>query len=105
MKVLLDESLPRRLKNDFKGYHVKTVPDAGWQGKKNGELLKLMSGRFDVFITADQNLQHQLNLRNSSVAVVVLSARTNTYHELEKLIPKVLKYLKQPSVQGVKIID
>lgn len=104
MKILLDESLPRRLKNDFKGYYAKTVPDVGWQGKKNGELLKLIEGRFDVFITADQNLQYQLNLRNSLVAVVILSASANTYHELEKLVPKVIKYLKQPAVQGIKVI-
>ena len=57
MKILLDESLPRRLKNDLKTHHVKTVPEAGWHGKKNGELLKLMEGKYDCFITADQNLQ------------------------------------------------
>jgi len=53
MKILLDESLPKRLKKDLKEHHVKTVPEMGWQGKKNGELLKLMLDHFDVFITAD----------------------------------------------------
>lgn len=46
MKILLDESIPRRLKRDIKGHFVKTVPEVGWQGKKNGELLKLLEGKF-----------------------------------------------------------
>ncbi len=56
MKILLDESLPKRLKDDFKGHQVKTVPEMGWQGKKNGELLRLLEKQFEVFMTADQNL-------------------------------------------------
>jgi hypothetical protein len=43
MKILLDESLPRKLKNDFGNEHeVWTVRDRGWLGQKNGALLKLM---------------------------------------------------------------
>jgi hypothetical protein len=38
MKILLDESLPRKLKNDFGIDHeVWTVRDKGWLSKKNGE--------------------------------------------------------------------
>ena len=77
MRILLEESLPRRLKKDFKGHQVKTVPELGWQGKKNGELMKLMEGKFHVFITADQNLQYQLNLRNTSTPVVILRSNSN----------------------------
>jgi len=40
MKFLLDESLPRKLKNDFGIEHqVFTVREKGWLGKKNGDLL------------------------------------------------------------------
>jgi len=42
MKILLDESLPRKLKNDFGTEHeIWTVRDKGWLSKKNGELLDL----------------------------------------------------------------
>ena len=35
MKILLDESLPRKLRNDFGIDHeVLTVRDIGWLGKK-----------------------------------------------------------------------
>jgi len=42
MKLLLDENLPKRLKLDFKNHDIYTVWDKGWNGKKNGELLRLM---------------------------------------------------------------
>lgn len=39
MKLLLDECVDRRLGDDIQGHDVKMVPDAGWAGLKNGELL------------------------------------------------------------------
>ena len=104
MKILLDESLPKRLKRDLKEYHVKTVPEAGWQGKKNGELLKLMEGKFDFFITADQNLQYQINLRNATIPILILISSTNRYIELQQLVPKILVKLKS-GWQGVARIS
>ncbi len=62
MKLLLDESLPRRLKSLFADHETRTVPEMGWQGTKNGELIRLAAAEFDVFLTADQNLQYQQNL-------------------------------------------
>jgi len=31
----------------------------GWAGIKNGELLRLASASFDVFLTVDRNIEHQ----------------------------------------------
>ncbi len=45
MKVLLDESLSRRLKDTIEGHNVSTVHDEDWDGEKNGELLELANGR------------------------------------------------------------
>ena len=33
MKLLLDGSLPRRLKNELSPHEVMTVPERGWAGK------------------------------------------------------------------------
>ncbi len=73
MRLLLDESLPRKLKRLLVPHEVRTVPEMGWASKKNGELLRLAQGRFDVFITADQKLPKQQNLSTFTVAVVVLA--------------------------------
>lgn len=54
MRILLDESLPRRLRSAFPGHEVATVAEAGWSGLSNGELLQLAAERFDLFVTADQ---------------------------------------------------
>lgn len=77
MNVLLDECLPRKLKREFTGQHVATVPEMGWASIKNGALLRLAESAFDVFITADQNLQYQQNLHSSVIGIIVLIAPNN----------------------------
>jgi hypothetical protein len=59
---------------------------------KNGELLQRATGRgFQVFLTADQNLQYQQNLAGAKLLVIVLVARSNTPEDLLPLIPDVLR--------------
>lgn len=87
MRLLLDESLPSRLRRSLPSHSVKTVVEMGWGGVKNGQLLKLASQQFDVFLTADKNLPHQQNLAKLPLAVVVLSAHSNELPHLLPLIP------------------
>ena len=101
MKILLDESLPRRLKRDLKGHFVQTVPEAGWHGKRNGELLQLMNDKFDIFITADQNLQFQINLRNTIIPILVLISPSNRYEDLKQLVPNIIQQLKSSNLRGI----
>ena len=94
MRILLDECVPRPLRHELPGHDVYTVPDLGWSGKKNGELLRLMlPEKFEVFLTVDQNLRYQQNLRTAGVAVVVLVASTNRLADLVPAMPKVLAAL------------
>ena len=93
MKLLLDECLPRRLKQSFSGHEVSTVPEMGWAGKKNGELLRLAETSFDVFITADLNLSYQQNLSQRQLTILALAASTNRLDDLLPLIPQVLALL------------
>lgn len=95
MKILLDESLPKPLMRDFVDCQVTTVVLKGWSGKKNGELLKLAQKEFDVFVTADQNLQYQQNIHGYDILVVVLIAKANRLSYLKPLVPKVLKLLNK----------
>ena len=90
MKLLLDESIPKRLKSDLSEFDVKTVPEMGWAGKSNGDLLQLASAEFTLFITVDKNLQHQQIVENYNIAVVVLDAVSNKYEELTKFIPSLV---------------
>jgi hypothetical protein len=93
MRVLIDECLPRKLKRELGDHETKSVPEMGWAGKKNGELLRLMTGQFDAFVTADQNLNYQQNLKNTSIGVVVLAAKSNRLPDLLPLVPKLKEVL------------
>jgi len=84
--ILLDESLPIELRDELPGHSVSSVQEMGWSALKNGELLLRAAARFEVFLTADQNLQYQQNLRTLPVAVAVLVARSNRIQDLKPLI-------------------
>jgi predicted nuclease of predicted toxin-antitoxin system len=94
MKVLLDECLPRRLKHELSGHAVSTVPEMGWAGTKNGALLRLAEATFDVFVTADQNVAYQQNLRSVVLGIVVLVAANSRLETLRPLMPKVAVALR-----------
>ena len=90
MKLLLDECVDRRLAREFVGYEVKTVPQMGWGGIKNGQLLALAQVEFTIFITVDRNLSFQQNLPQFNIAVIVLQAPSNRLTDLKLLVPGVL---------------
>ncbi len=77
MRILLDECIDRRLAKEFGGYEIKTVPQMGWAGVKDRELLLLATSVFDVFITADRNLSFQQNLSPFDLSLIVLQAQSN----------------------------
>lgn len=66
--MVLDECLPKRLCRDFVGHDAVTVPMIGLAGIDNGELLRRLAGRRDVFVTIDANLVHQQDLGGLSFA-------------------------------------
>ena len=88
MRLLLDESIPVRLKRHLPSHSVRTVVEMGWSGVKNGDLLKLAAASFDVFITVDKNLPYQQNLATLPLAVIVLDAHSNELPALLPLVPK-----------------
>jgi hypothetical protein len=93
MKLILDECIDRRLTKEFIDYEIKTVPQMGWAGTKNGKLLALIEKEFDIFITVDRNLSFQQNLSQFNIAVVVLQAKSNRLMDLKPLVPKILDIL------------
>lgn len=106
MLLLLDENLPKRLKLDFTEHEIYTIRDKGWNGIKNGELLKLLvENDFNALLTFDKNLQHQQNFMKYTMSVFVLSASINSYEVLSKLTLKVKEYLStNPLPVGAVVI-
>ena len=104
MRVLLDECVPKRLGRELTGHAVRTVPQEGWSGKKNGELLRLMSAAgFEVLLTVDQGIRHQQNLQAAGVAVVVMFGASNQLVDLAPLMPDVLIALN--TIQAGDVVE
>ena len=93
MRVLLDECLPHALRRAIVGHMVLTVQQAGWMGKRNGELLKLAETEFDVFITIDNNLIYQQPLANFDLGFIILHAASNKSDDILPLAPLVVDAL------------
>jgi predicted nuclease of predicted toxin-antitoxin system len=105
MKLLLDENLPKRLKQDFPEFEISTVRDEGWNGLTNGELIsRMLETGFEVLITFDKNLQYQQNFSKYPVQVIVLKAFSNRYKYLSPLVGKIKEALSKPET-GVSIIN
>ncbi len=73
MKILLDECVPWPMHHLLDGHECRTAQQEGWGGIKNGRLLQLAEGEFNLFITSDQNLRYQQNLSGRSIAILELS--------------------------------
>lgn len=93
MKLLLDENLPKKLKQAFGDAHqVFTVGDMKWNGKRNGELLGLMIYHgFEGLVTIDKNLSYQQNIHKFDLYIIVLEAFDN---KIETLQPYVAAFLE-----------
>lgn len=87
MRLLLDESVPYRLRRALPGHEVRTVVEMGWSGVKNGKLLALAATEFGAFVTVDKNLPYQQNLVTLAVAVIVLDSVSNELSALLPLVP------------------
>lgn len=61
------------------GHAVVTTAYRGWDGKSNGALVAADDETgFDVFITADQGLNYQQNMKGRKLFLLVLSTNKNS---------------------------
>lgn len=103
MKILLDENLPLKLKEDFGTSHeVWSVREMRWSGKRNGELLDLIAQEeFNAFVTMDKNLPNQQNLTGLPFVIFLLCGINNKLETLRDLIPIVLKEINSGLNVGI----
>jgi hypothetical protein len=88
MRIILDESVPQKLRLLIEGHTVVTAWYQGWSGLQNGALLDAAEqAGFELFITADQELSYQQNLTGRKMALMVLS--TNNWDFIKAAIAKI----------------
>jgi hypothetical protein len=93
MRLLLDEDLPIGLAAELLGHTVDTVSGRGWSGIKNGELLRRMSGQYDVLVTMDRSIEFQQRISTLPFGIVLVRARSNRMEDLRPLMPSILSAL------------
>ena len=101
LRVLLDECVPRRLKTDLHDHEVRTVQEEGWASLKNGELLRVAAGRFDVLLTVDRNIAFQQDLRGLSIGVLAMVVTSNRLVDIRPIMSKVREAL--PKVRAGEV--
>ena len=89
MRVLLDECVHADVRAAFPDDHVETATEAGWRGLEDGVLLALAQTRFDVLVTIDRSLEHQNNLANFNLGVVVVHVRSNEIGSFQSLFSQI----------------
>ena len=73
MKILFDLGAPAPLRRYLVGHEVQTAYESGWSDLSNGDLLRAAEDAgYQLFLTTDQNLVYQQNLRGRQIAIVVL---------------------------------
>ena len=77
------------------GHTSVTVQRRGWASIKNGALLALAAGEFDVLLTADKGMEYQQNLATLPLAILVLVARSNRIEDLAPAVPSILAALAE----------
>jgi predicted nuclease of predicted toxin-antitoxin system len=95
MKILLDECLPLDLRHSFAGHEAHTAQWAGFKSKKNGELLTAAeSAGYDVFLTVDQGIPHQLPAAGGKLSIILVRSKTNQIEDLLPFVDAILKALQ-----------
>ena len=105
MHILIDECLPKKLKQELHGHTVFTVQEKGWSGIENGDLLRIAEKEFDVWLTADRGIEYQQNLNRFDIAVIVLIAYRNRLDALLPLMSQVQEVLRIIQPHQIIYID
>lgn len=105
MTILLDESIPQKLRLLINSRHtVVTTWFQGWSGLKNGALLAAAEeAGFDLFVTADQELHYQQNLTGRRMAILVLS--TNNWAVVKQRIETIQAAIENASPGGFVFVE
>lgn len=95
MKLLLDECIPRKLKKYLQPHECKTVPEAGFAGKKNGVLSALAEvAGFDDLVTMDRGIEYEQNHASRAMAILIIRAKSNRLADIAPSNAACLRALK-----------
>lgn len=91
MKVLLDEGVPKIIRELLPNFSISTVEEMGWRAVQNGALLDLMAPDFQSLITTDKNLNYRQNLSKRGISAIILPS--NQIPVVSNLLPEIERVL------------
>jgi hypothetical protein len=77
MRVFLDACVDPRVAQIILGHDVRTAFDLGWQRLRDHVLLPKVAADFDVLLTTDKGFEHEHNLNNLSIGIVIVHVPKN----------------------------
>lgn len=103
MKTLLDENMPQSLTPAFdEAWHVNEL---GWQGKKNGALLRAARDEgFEVLVTTDVSIYNQQKAQLYGMAILILRVYSNAPAGIRPLIKEAQASIDQLQLGDVEYI-
>jgi len=94
MRVLFDQGTPAPLRQALPQHVVETAFERGWSTLANGALLAAAeTAGFDVLVTTDLSLQYQQNLKERTIAIVVLS--TTSWPRIRVVLDDIARAIEQ----------
>ncbi len=73
MLILFDHGTPRSIARWLQAHTVIEAIERGWDRLNNGALLQAAEeAGFDLLLSTDKNIQHQQNLKDRRIAIVIL---------------------------------
>jgi hypothetical protein len=93
MKVFVDECVNRHLLRHLAGHTFVHARETPFRSTRNGVLRRAVAPDYDVFLTRDQGIPFQQNLRRFPLAFIILRARSNKIEDLLPLVPDLLATL------------
>ncbi|GAB4041211.1 DUF5615 family PIN-like protein [Spirosoma gilvum] len=105
MRLLLDENVPKKLRQDLADHDVYTIRELRRDGNEDEDVLQLLIDfNFDALVTCDKNLRFQQNLVKYPTPIIVLDTYTNAYPILKLTVPLLLDLLQQPLAPGATVL-
>jgi hypothetical protein len=104
MVILFDHSTPAPLAARLIGHQITKAKDIGWDQLSNGDLISAAENAgFEVFITADNSIRYQQNLKGRQIAILVIS--TPQWPRVRLHLPKIIAALSLASTGAYIEVD
>ena len=95
MRVLIDACVDPRVAGLLTGHQAQTAHELGWHLLKDRDLLRQVSGRFDVLLTIDRGIEFEHNLKALRLGVIVLHVEKNKVEFYRPLAAQILSAIER----------